>query len=111
MNAPTHPHLLAPVATVNEDYVLLLSAYDYLGLLLDLYGYRSKDGEVEVRDVALTGDKRSLGVLISADAMESMDYAVERADEASRADSAAQGRIERASFDRAMAQLPELTTH
>ncbi len=62
---------------VLPQYQLLHSGYDHMGILVDLYGAKDDDG-VEVCDIALVGDKRSLGELISAKTLKNMTHFVER---------------------------------
>jgi hypothetical protein len=58
-------------------YRLLHSGYDYLGILLDLYGECDSDGP-QVYAAALVGDKRDLAMLLSESALETMTGFVER---------------------------------
>lgn len=86
---------------VLPTYRLLHSGYDYLGIVLDLYGTVDSDGP-EVCDVALQGDKRSLAELFTAKALEDMtEYVARRMDEARR-ESAAEAKAERALDARAI---------
>lgn len=75
------PALAALGLQVLPEYVLLHNGYDHMGILVDLYGAKDEDG-VEVCDIALVGDKRSLGQLISAEALKNMTHFVERRREA-----------------------------
>lgn len=88
---------------IHPYYQLLHSGYDYLDILLDLYGERDEDG-VEVCDVALVGDKRSLVELIPRAALQEMTEFVERQDAAALRGSRDEGRAERARHDAAMAR-------
>lgn len=93
----------AAIAMVDPDYKLLLTGYEYMGVVLDLYGDRDKDFGAEVCDVTLTGDKRSLcGLIPLRTVVFQMSAAVERADEIVLAESKAQGKIDRAAHDRSM---------
>lgn len=97
MSAKSAPTLVDP------DYKLLLTGYDYMGVMLDLYGDRDEDGFAEVCDVCLTGDKRSLGVIFSSFEKEcAMPRAIDRADDIALIASKAQGKIDRAEHDRSM---------
>ncbi len=59
------------------DLELLATAYEHDGVLIDLYGNRD-DGQIEVEDVALTGDQRSLGQWLTAVQLEQMSDWCER---------------------------------
>lgn len=88
---------------VDPDYKLLLTGYEYMGVVLDLYGDRDEEFDVEVCDVTLTGDKRSLcGLIPLRVVVFQMSAAVERADEIALAESKTQGKIDRAAHDQSM---------
>lgn len=90
---------------IQPYYQLLHSGYDYLDILLDLYGERDEDG-VEVCDVALVGDKRSLVELIPRAALMEMTEFVERQDAAARKESQDDQRIGWAVMDRSFQRSP-----
>lgn len=62
---------------VDPALQLLAEGYEHDGMYFDLYGENTKFC-IEVLDVTLFGDNRSLGALFSAKAMEDMGYALER---------------------------------
>lgn len=75
-------------------YHLLHSGYDYLGILLDLYGECDSDGP-QVYAAALVGDKRDLAMLISSAALDDASEFVARRMAEAKRESADEARAER----------------
>lgn len=67
----THP-------TIQPTQKLLASSFQHGDYVLDLYGYVSRCEEINVEDVTLAGDKRSLVEFFTAKQLDSMSYALER---------------------------------
>lgn len=87
-----------PQPHIDPSHQLLYSGYTYREIELDLYGWRDSDG-VEVCDVALVGDKRSLVELVPREALMAMTEFVERQDAAARREAKNEGRAEVARLD------------
>lgn len=89
---------------IHPSYQLLHSGYTFLEVTFDLYGARDEDG-VEVCDVALVGDKRSLIELIPPAALDEMTRFVERQDAAARKESRDQARVDCAEQGKQLRQM------
>lgn len=89
---------------IPPTYRLLHSGYTFLDVAFDLYGTRDEAG-VEVCDVALVGDKRSLIELIPRTALTEMTEFMERQDAAALKESQDAARIGRAELDQSMEHL------
>lgn len=63
---------------IDKRLRLIATAYDHLGVLVDLYGEMDELGGVEVCDLAVTGTKASLGEWFSRKQFELMECALER---------------------------------
>lgn len=64
-----------------KEYVLVGTGYEHMYGHFDLWGYRSDEYGIEVQDVTLHGDKRSIGNLFSAKQLDDMSRWCERQDE------------------------------
>lgn len=62
---------------INPNYKLLATGYNYMDIAVDLYG--DFEGEADVQDVALTGDKRSIGALVPGRDYDAMNEFADRA--------------------------------
>lgn len=85
---------------VDSDLVLLLADWEHNELFLDLWGtYDRETGEVEVQDVTLTGDRRSIGSRFNRLEFNGFEWAVSRRLDAARAAAFGEGKLDRFDVD------------
>jgi hypothetical protein len=83
---------------INPKYKLLATGYNYMDVVVDLYG--DFCGDADVQDVTLAGDKRSIGALIPGKAYDAMNEFADRAIATARRESQINYQIARFECDR-----------
>lgn len=91
---------------VDSDLVLLMADWEHNELYLDLYGiYDRETGEVEVQDVTLTGDLRSIGCRFKKLEYNGFDWAVSRRLDAAKAAAFGEARLDAFDVDAYLKKL------